>query len=105
MKQSTLSSSYGRDTDSDQVLKLAIEFAVHAGRKTLTTIDVVYALKRLGRTLYGFGDLVWPSASSPSQKNKVKERRLAQETERRQALANIIEQGDQLQQRMKIEVY
>ena len=27
----------------------------HAKRKTVTSLDVVYALKRQGRTLYGFG--------------------------------------------------
>ena len=27
----------------------------HAKRKTVTAMDVVYALKRQGRTLYGFG--------------------------------------------------
>ncbi|KIK53158.1 hypothetical protein GYMLUDRAFT_179380 [Collybiopsis luxurians FD-317 M1] len=27
----------------------------HAKRKTVTALDVVYALKRSGRTLYGFG--------------------------------------------------
>ncbi|KAL3691253.1 hypothetical protein R1sor_004904 [Riccia sorocarpa] len=27
----------------------------HARRKTVTAMDVVYALKRQGRTLYGFG--------------------------------------------------
>ena len=29
--------------------------AEHAQRKTVTTMDVVYALKKQGRTLYGFG--------------------------------------------------
>merc|ERR1712070_642490 len=28
----------------------------HARRKTVTAMDVVYALKRQGRTLYGFGN-------------------------------------------------
>ncbi|XP_069054326.1 histone H4-like [Lepisosteus oculatus] len=32
------------------------EHAKHAKRKTVTAMDVVYALKRQGRTLYGFGD-------------------------------------------------
>ncbi|XP_069054011.1 histone H4-like [Lepisosteus oculatus] len=31
------------------------EHAKHAKRKTVTAMDVVYALKRQGRTLYGFG--------------------------------------------------
>jgi len=28
---------------------------ISAKRKTVTSLDVVYALKRQGRTLYGFG--------------------------------------------------
>ena len=34
---------------------LTILFTEHARRKTVTSLDVVYALKRQGRTLYGFG--------------------------------------------------
>ncbi|TYG57010.1 hypothetical protein ES288_D08G109400v1 [Gossypium darwinii] len=33
----------------------AVTYIEHARRKTVTTMDVVYALKRQGRTLYGFG--------------------------------------------------
>jgi len=33
----------------------AMTYAEHAKRKTVTTMDVLYALKRQGRTLYGFG--------------------------------------------------
>lgn len=33
----------------------AIVYTDHAGRKTVTAMDVVYACKRQGRTLYGFG--------------------------------------------------
>jgi histone H4 len=33
----------------------AVVYTEHANRKTVTTMDVVYALKRQGRTLYGFG--------------------------------------------------
>ena len=38
-----------------QVVRDANTFTEHAKRKTVTTMDVVYALKRQGRTLYGFG--------------------------------------------------
>ena len=33
----------------------AVTYTEHAKRKTVTSLDVVYALKRQGRTLYGFG--------------------------------------------------
>ncbi|ODM86662.1 Histone H4 [Orchesella cincta] len=37
------------------VLKGRCTYTEHAKRKTVTAMDVVYALKRQGRTLYGFG--------------------------------------------------
>ncbi|XP_069054530.1 histone H4-like [Lepisosteus oculatus] len=36
-------------------LENVITYTEHAKRKTVTAMDVVYALKRQGRTLYGFG--------------------------------------------------
>lgn len=39
----------------ETVLKDALAYTEHANRKTVTAMDVVYALKRQGRTLYGFG--------------------------------------------------
>ena len=39
----------------DNVVKDALTYAEHARRKTVTAMDVIYALKRQGRTLYGFG--------------------------------------------------
>ena len=33
----------------------AVTYTEHARRKTVTAMDVVYALRRQGRTLYGFG--------------------------------------------------
>lgn len=39
----------------ENVIRDASEYTAHAHRKTLTAMDVVYALKRQGRTLYGFG--------------------------------------------------
>lgn len=33
----------------------AVHYTEHARRKTVTAMDVVYALKRQGRTMYGFG--------------------------------------------------
>ncbi len=34
----------------------AVTYTEHSRRKTVTALDVVYALKRQGRTLYGFGN-------------------------------------------------
>ena len=42
-------------TNSSQVIRDAVTYTEHAKRKTVTSLDVVYALKRQGRTLYGFG--------------------------------------------------
>ena len=39
----------------ESVIRDAATYTEHAKRKTVTTMDVVYALKRQGRTLYGFG--------------------------------------------------
>ena len=37
------------------VIRDAVAYTTHARRKTCTASDVIYALKRQGRTLYGFG--------------------------------------------------
>ncbi|KAK7918541.1 hypothetical protein WMY93_009825 [Mugilogobius chulae] len=46
----------------ENVIRDAVTYTEHAKRKTVTAMDVVYALKRQGRTLYGFGV---PSPSLP----------------------------------------
>jgi len=38
-----------------KVLKDTVCYTEHAKRKTVTSMDVVYALKKQGRSLYGFG--------------------------------------------------
>ena len=38
-----------------KILQDAVVYTEHARRKTVTAMDVVMALKRSGRTLYGFG--------------------------------------------------
>merc|ERR1719263_789632 len=37
------------------VLRDSITYTEHSKRKTVTALDVVHALKRQGRTIYGFG--------------------------------------------------
>ncbi|KAK1560013.1 hypothetical protein Q3G72_021178 [Acer saccharum] len=43
------------DSDFENVIRDAVTYTEHAGRKTVIAMDGVYALKRQGRTLYGFG--------------------------------------------------
>ena len=50
---------YTRETLSQflrSVVRDSMTYTEHAKRKTVTAMDVVYALKRQGRTLYGFGN-------------------------------------------------
>uniref|UniRef100_N1QQQ5 Histone H4 n=1 Tax=Aegilops tauschii TaxID=37682 RepID=N1QQQ5_AEGTA len=39
----------------EEVIRDVVAYTQHARRKTVTAMDVVFALKRQGRTLYGFG--------------------------------------------------
>lgn len=39
----------------ENVIRDAVTYTEHAKRKTVTSLDVVYSLKRAGKTLYGFG--------------------------------------------------
>ncbi len=39
----------------DNVIRDSVTYTEHARRKTVVAMDVVYALKRQGRSLYGFG--------------------------------------------------
>ncbi|KAL9128759.1 MAG: hypothetical protein Q9175_007461, partial [Cornicularia normoerica] len=47
--------TYLSSTFLEGVIRDAVTYTEHAKRKTVTSLDVVYALKRQGRTLYGFG--------------------------------------------------
>jgi len=39
----------------ENIVKDSVTYTEHAKRKTVTALDVIYALKRQGRTIYGFG--------------------------------------------------
>uniref|UniRef100_A0AC35FKW3 Histone H4 n=1 Tax=Panagrolaimus sp. PS1159 TaxID=55785 RepID=A0AC35FKW3_9BILA len=41
----------------ENIIRDSVTYCEHAKRKTVTAMDVVYALKRQGKTLYGFGDV------------------------------------------------
>ncbi|CAK8691964.1 unnamed protein product [Clavelina lepadiformis] len=59
----------------ENVIRDAVTYTEHAKRKTVTALDVVYALKRQGRTLYGFGEK-WHEPSRP-QENRPEAKRPA----------------------------
>lgn len=40
----------------ENMIRDAVAYTEHAHRKTVTALDVIMALKRNGRTLYGFGN-------------------------------------------------
>ena len=51
----------GRDPWSPDVIRDAVTYTEHAKRKAVTDMDVIYALERQGRTLYGLGETKWTS--------------------------------------------
>ena len=51
----------------ENVIRDAVTYTEHAKRKTVTVLDVVYALKRQGRTLYGFDEGVSMGTSRGKQ--------------------------------------
>ncbi|KAH9529252.1 Histone cluster 1, H1b [Dermatophagoides farinae] len=57
----------------ENVIRDAVTYTEHAKRKTVTAMDVVYALKRQGRTLYGFGEVeVAQTQATAGQSKKTK---------------------------------
>ncbi|XP_018527028.1 uncharacterized protein LOC108880085 [Lates calcarifer] len=64
----------------ENVIRDAVTYTEHAKRKTVTAMDVVYALKRQGRTLYGFGEVAPAAApaaapAKPAKKKAAKPKR------------------------------
>jgi len=43
-------------TNSEQVTRKAIEYAVHAKRNMVDSLDILYAVRQLGQAVYGFED-------------------------------------------------
>jgi histone H4 len=39
----------------ENIIRDSVTYTEHARRKTVTAMDIVYALKHQGKTLYGFG--------------------------------------------------
>ncbi|KAH9496800.1 trifunctional histidinol dehydrogenase [Bulinus truncatus] len=56
----------------ENVIRDAVTYTEHAKRKTVTAMDLVYALKRQGRTLYGFGGITKPAIRRLARRGGVK---------------------------------
>ena len=69
----------------ENVLRDAVVYTEHARRKTVTPMDVVYALKRQGRTLYGFGGESTSVSRKVTREDAAEER--AQKLARKRAFA------------------
>ena len=41
----------------ENIIRDTVVYTEHARRKTVTALDVIYALKHQGRTIYGFGGM------------------------------------------------
>ena len=54
----------------ENVIRDAVTYTEHARRKTVSAMDVVYALKWQGRTLYGFGGPTVPPGKPEKKKKK-----------------------------------
>lgn len=59
----------------ENVIRDAVTFTEHARRKTVTAMDVLHALKRQGRTLYGFGDTQDPNRTVRVKDSKGKKKK------------------------------
>ncbi|KAJ8644933.1 hypothetical protein MRB53_006681 [Persea americana] len=54
----------------ENVIRDAVTYTEHARHKTVTAMDVVYAIKRQGRTLYGFGEKSRGKGSAETNEGK-----------------------------------
>ena len=53
-----------------RIIQTAVIYTSHARRKTVTVYDIIYALKREGRALYGFGEITDLSAKCPRTRKR-----------------------------------
>ena len=49
------------------VIRDAVIYTVYAKRKTVSAMDIVYALKKRGRTIYGIGECDRPARPAPAR--------------------------------------
>ena len=57
----------------EKIVRDAVQYTEHANRKTVSAMDVIYALKRHGRTMYGFGghDASFHAVSKKKRQSRV----------------------------------
>jgi histone H4 len=65
----------------ENVLRDAVAYTEHARRQTVTAVDVLYALKRQGRALYGVGSLVPPEMMVQTAKKGQRQRERSEASE------------------------
>ena len=56
----------------ENIIRDAVTYTEHARRKTVVAMDIVYALKRQGRPLYGFGSATGAASAGPTRKRLAK---------------------------------
>ena len=54
----------------ESVIRDSVTYTEHAKRKTVTSLDVIYALKRQGRTLYGVRIRLAHSSLAPKRSSR-----------------------------------
>ena len=54
----------------ENIIRDAVTYTEHARRKTVVAMDIVYALKRQGRPLYGFGSATGAASAGPTRKRR-----------------------------------
>jgi len=93
----------------ENVVRDSVTYTEHAKRKTVTALDVVYALKRQGRTLYGFDEpqyvepkitLYWMLPHHPSR--SVKSLLLAGAVPHKEVSINLLKQEQRGEAYLKI---
>ena len=57
----------------ENIIRDAVTYTEHARRKTVVAMDIVYALKRQGRPLYGFGGATGAASAGPTRKRLTKQ--------------------------------
>ncbi|QDZ22511.1 histone H4 [Chloropicon primus] len=77
----------------EKILKDLVLLVEHAGRYTVSTTDVLFALKRNGQHLYGYGDFTYP-LTRQQRVAKLRSRKIRLEKQRRRQQPEAEGQGE-----------